>query len=97
MELSAVQCTPVGGRKNPQPMLLPANMLGNAERDKPDAGSNSVMSTKASQKPIASSCNDSVIAPSYRVPKISDMVEGSGLGGGGSSFAACFGALCLCP
>ena len=48
MELSAVQCTPVGGRKMPQPMLFPVNMLGNAERDKPDAGSNSVIAAKAS-------------------------------------------------
>ena len=38
-----------------------------------------------------------LLRPSYRVPKISDMVEGSGFGGGGSSFAACFEALCLCP
>src|ERR1700722_20955510 len=87
MELSAVQYTPVGGRKNPQPMLLPANMRGNAERDKPDTGSNSVMSTKASQKPIASSCNDSVIASV--LPRAENQRHGRRLRFGWRGFVLC--------
>ena len=69
-------------------MLSPANMLGNAERDKPHAGSNSVMAESVSQKPIASGCNDGVISPALPRAEDRDMTEGSGFGGGGGSSSA---------
>jgi hypothetical protein len=86
MELSAAKARD-GGRKMPQPMLFPANMRGNAERDKPDASSNSVMSAKAPQKSIASSCNNSVIAPV--LPGAENQRHGRRLGFGWRRFILC--------